>query len=157
MDMDKIRVLSRPTRVEPAQPPEEEQQPSTPPPVAPQVPDGQDDTELDQEEETEEGLRRSNRNRKQTLFFTADTQEVSQEVEQTGGQERKRMSPRERKRRQARAAKTSTPRCIEPGHGERNCVGSRDHPGMVRTPLGKRKERWRTAEEEGQEPGRGGE
>ena len=66
------------------------------------------------------------------------------------------MSPRERKRRQAQAAKTATPRCKVPGHREKNCVGSLDHPGMVKTPSGKRKDMWRTAEDEGQEPGGGG-
>ena len=155
VDMDKIRVLSSPALVPPAQPLGEEQQPP-PPPAAPQVQEVHDDNDPNLEEERDEGLRRGNRDRKQTMFFDSGTQGSSQEVEEPEEQERRRMSPRERKRRQAQAAKTATPRCKVPGHREKNCVGSLDHPGMVKTPSGKRKEMWRTEEDEGQEPGGGG-
>ena len=148
VDMNKIRVLSDPALAAPAEPLEDAQQP---PPLAaaPQAQEAHDEN-IPNQEEREEGPRRGIRDRKQTPFYNAATQELPQEEQEPEEEERRRMSPRERKRTQAKAAKTPTPRCRIPGHREKQCVGSRDQPGMIRTPSGKRREAWRTEEEEGQ-------
>ena len=159
MDMDKIRVLSRPAPAAPAVLQGEEHQ--QPPPVTddhdqedwqPAAPPAQGDENqyqaIEEEEEREEGLRRSSRGKKQTQLCNP-----SQETQE---QDTRRMSPRERKRIKAQAAKTATPRreghCRRVGHRERNCKGSRDLPGMVRTRSGKRREAWRTEEHETEDP-----
>ena len=95
--------------------------------------------------------RKGARNRIKTRFYG---REEEQEDEPRTG---KQLSPRARKRIKSQAAKTSTPRremmCNIPLHI--NCKGRLHPPGSISTPEGRRRERWKTRQEEFQTEGGG--